>query len=121
MGKKITLRLLFVIALLVLNNVGVNAEARKFSSEINRKLKLLKKPTIKNGDIIDCVDIYKQPAFDHPALKNHKIEFCLKFGTKVEAVQREPFPFAELGGKNYCGLLPPRALWKGRPADKHNE
>nr|XP_023886998.1 uncharacterized protein LOC111999112 [Quercus suber] len=79
MGKKITLRLLFVIALLVLNNVGVNAEARKFSSEINRKLKLLKKPTIKSiksedGDIIDCVDIYKQPAFDHPALKNHKIE-----------------------------------------------
>jgi len=27
-----------------------------------------------NGDIIDCVDIYKQPAFDHPALKNHKIQ-----------------------------------------------
>ncbi|KAI3525670.1 hypothetical protein L1887_04648 [Cichorium endivia] len=27
-----------------------------------------------NGDIIDCVDIYKQPAFDHPALKNHIIQ-----------------------------------------------
>lgn len=27
-----------------------------------------------DGDIIDCVDIYKQPAFDHPALKNHKIQ-----------------------------------------------
>ncbi|KAK7853107.1 hypothetical protein CFP56_036863 [Quercus suber] len=27
-----------------------------------------------DGDIINCVDIYKQPAFDHPALKNHKIE-----------------------------------------------
>ncbi|XP_075650899.1 protein neprosin-like [Castanea sativa] len=79
MGKKITLRLLFVIALLVLGNVGVKAKARKFSSEINRKLKLLNKPAIKSiksedGDIIDCIDIYKQPAFDHPALKNHKIE-----------------------------------------------
>ncbi|KAF5181340.1 Nep-interacting protein [Thalictrum thalictroides] len=27
-----------------------------------------------HGDIYDCVDIYKQPAFDHPALKNHKIQ-----------------------------------------------
>ncbi|KAL8234494.1 hypothetical protein R6Q59_020594 [Mikania micrantha] len=29
---------------------------------------------IRDGDIIDCVDIYKQPAFDHPALKNHTIQ-----------------------------------------------
>ena len=48
MGKKITLRLLFVIALLVLSSVGVKAEARKFSSEINKKLKLLNKPAIKS-------------------------------------------------------------------------
>ncbi|XP_068653556.1 protein neprosin-like [Aristolochia californica] len=27
-----------------------------------------------DGDIIDCVDIYKQPAFDHPDLKNHTIQ-----------------------------------------------
>lgn len=26
------------------------------------------------GDVIDCVDIYKQPAFDHPLLKDHKIQ-----------------------------------------------
>ncbi|GLT69274.1 hypothetical protein SLA2020_414360 [Shorea laevis] len=25
--------------------------------------------TIENGDMIDCVDIYQQPAFDHPLLK----------------------------------------------------
>ena len=42
----------------------------------------------KDGDIIDCVDIYKQPAFDHPALKNHTIQvyivyqiFVYKWGT----------------------------------------
>ncbi|KAF7841717.1 protein NDL1-like isoform X3 [Senna tora] len=28
---------------------------------------------VKMGDIIDCIDIYKQPAFDHPSLKHHKI------------------------------------------------
>nr|XP_043622257.1 uncharacterized protein LOC122593865 [Erigeron canadensis] len=29
-----------------------------------------------DGDIIDCVDIYKQPAFNHPALKNHMIQMA---------------------------------------------
>lgn len=28
----------------------------------------------KGGDIIDCVDIYKQPAFNSPLLKDHKIQ-----------------------------------------------
>jgi len=28
----------------------------------------------KNGDMIDCVDIYQQPAFDHPLLKDHIIQ-----------------------------------------------
>ncbi|CAI9093615.1 OLC1v1029162C1 [Oldenlandia corymbosa var. corymbosa] len=27
-----------------------------------------------DGDVIDCVDIYKQPALNHPALRNHKIQ-----------------------------------------------
>ncbi|XP_042506748.1 uncharacterized protein LOC122083120 isoform X3 [Macadamia integrifolia] len=41
--------------------------------------KFLNRPAIKsiettNGDIFECVDIYKQPAFDHPRLKNHTIQ-----------------------------------------------
>ncbi|XP_027356576.1 uncharacterized protein LOC113865947 [Abrus precatorius] len=52
--------------------------------EIEAKLKLLNKPALKtikseDGDIIDCVDIYKQPAFDHPALKNHTIKMIPDF------------------------------------------
>ncbi|XP_062098504.1 protein neprosin-like [Humulus lupulus] len=47
--------------------------------EVDLKLKLLNKPPLKtikssDGDIIDCIDMYKQPAFDHPALKNHTIQ-----------------------------------------------
>ncbi|XP_040986170.1 uncharacterized protein LOC121234330 [Juglans microcarpa x Juglans regia] len=47
--------------------------------EIDRQLKILNKPYIKSiktteGDIFDCIDIYKQPAFDHPLLKNHSIQ-----------------------------------------------
>ncbi|KMT01720.1 hypothetical protein BVRB_9g211750 [Beta vulgaris subsp. vulgaris] len=29
-----------------------------------------------NGDVVDCVDVYKQPAFNHPLMKNHKIEIA---------------------------------------------
>ncbi|GLT69278.1 hypothetical protein SLA2020_414390 [Shorea laevis] len=28
----------------------------------------------KDGEVIDCVDIYQQPAFNHPLLKNHSIQ-----------------------------------------------
>ncbi|KAF5478246.1 hypothetical protein F2P56_004822 [Juglans regia] len=47
--------------------------------EIDRQLKILNRPYIKSiktveGDIFDCIDIYKQPAFDHPLLKNHSIQ-----------------------------------------------
>ena len=27
-----------------------------------------------DGDVYDCVDIYKQPAMNHPLLKNHIIQ-----------------------------------------------
>ncbi|KAI9107061.1 hypothetical protein K1719_022589 [Acacia pycnantha] len=54
------------------------------SNDIDTALKLLNKPALKTiqsdaGDIIDCVDIYKQPAFDHPTLKNNKIQMAPSF------------------------------------------
>ncbi|XVE53780.1 hypothetical protein DITRI_Ditri03aG0029800 [Diplodiscus trichospermus] len=33
-----------------------------------------------DGDIIDCIDIYRQPALDHPALRYHIIQ---KLGSDV--------------------------------------
>ena len=37
-----------------------------------------------DGDIIDCVDIHQQPAFDHPLLKNHiiQVNFFIVFPTR---------------------------------------
>lgn len=29
-----------------------------------------------DGDVIDCVHISHQPAFDHPFLRNHTIQVC---------------------------------------------
>ncbi|XP_052171460.1 uncharacterized protein LOC127787447 [Diospyros lotus] len=47
--------------------------------EIQNHLKQLNKPPLKSfnspdGDIIDCVHISSQPAFDHPLLKNHTVQ-----------------------------------------------
>ncbi|KAI3844629.1 hypothetical protein MKX03_026731 [Papaver bracteatum] len=47
--------------------------------EIERQLRDLNKKPVKTiitevGDVIDCIDIYKQPAFDNPLLKDHKIQ-----------------------------------------------
>ncbi|XP_057869008.2 protein neprosin [Cryptomeria japonica] len=48
-------------------------------SQVLEHLRKINKPATKSiespdGDIIDCIDRYKQPAFDHPLLKNHKIQ-----------------------------------------------
>ncbi|XP_061357134.1 protein neprosin-like [Gastrolobium bilobum] len=61
---------------------NLQVEARASSTleiEIEAKLNQFNKPAVKSiksgdGDMIDCVDIYKQPGFDHPSLKNHKIQ-----------------------------------------------
>ncbi|CAL5204835.1 unnamed protein product [Lathyrus oleraceus] len=67
--------------------IEFKVEARALSSldrEIEARLKLLNKPAVKSiksedGDIIDCVSIYKQPALDHSALKNHTIKMMPDF------------------------------------------
>ncbi|KAF4390089.1 hypothetical protein G4B88_005007 [Cannabis sativa] len=68
---------------------------------IDFKLKLLNKPPLKtikssDGDIIDCIDIYKQPAFDHPALKNHTIQ--VEGSIPIRRIQRKDL--VRLGNSN---------------------
>ncbi|CAL0303632.1 unnamed protein product [Lupinus luteus] len=51
--------------------------------DLDRQLKLINKPPLKtihtDGYIVDCIDINKQPAFDNPLLKNHKIQLKPSF------------------------------------------
>ncbi|KAA8515744.1 hypothetical protein F0562_018645 [Nyssa sinensis] len=56
---------------------GFSSSRQKF--EVKKHLERLNKPPLKSiksqdGDIIDCVHISHQPAFDHPFLKNHTIQ-----------------------------------------------
>ncbi|PON75267.1 hypothetical protein TorRG33x02_245570 [Trema orientale] len=53
--------------------------SREEELEIEKQLKLLNKRSLKtiktqSGDVYDCI-FYKQPAFDHPLLKNHSYHF----------------------------------------------
>ncbi|XP_010923364.1 protein neprosin-like [Elaeis guineensis] len=59
--------------------IETKAQATMQQLRVQQYLKRLNKSTIKSikspdGDIIDCVHIYHQPAFDHPLLENHTIQ-----------------------------------------------
>ncbi|OIW17930.1 hypothetical protein TanjilG_17766 [Lupinus angustifolius] len=69
---------------LTLLSSGARLGASRHKFEVNKHLNLLNKPPVKtiqspDGDIIDCVRISNQPAFDHPFLKDHKIQMRPNF------------------------------------------
>ncbi|XP_022941230.1 uncharacterized protein LOC111446601 [Cucurbita moschata] len=91
--------------------------SQQLSVQIQKKLKLLNKPALhtiysEDGDIIDCVDIYKQPAFDHPALKNHTIQMEPDWGVdwKMSVEQNEPFQVWQRSGRCPEGTIPIRRV-----------
>ncbi|XP_043692750.1 uncharacterized protein LOC122643164 [Telopea speciosissima] len=58
---------------------GRKGFSNKEDSELEMMLKIINKPAkriikTEEGDVYGCVDINKQPAFDHPLLKNHTIQ-----------------------------------------------
>ncbi|KAF9599498.1 hypothetical protein IFM89_038592 [Coptis chinensis] len=72
---------LLIVSLLVLTTyvVGGKALSKEEDLELEKQLNSLNKPPVKtiqeeNGDLFDCIGINKQPAFDHPLLKDHKIQ-----------------------------------------------
>ncbi|KAF8400307.1 hypothetical protein HHK36_013604 [Tetracentron sinense] len=107
---------------------GVEGEtiiSEEEDAELERQLKIINKPAIKvikthYGDIYDCVDINKQPAFDHPLLKNHKIQmrptsFPKGLFDKASSVEEASNVMpSEIGLKNSCppGSVPIRRTQK---------
>ncbi|XP_058106302.1 protein neprosin-like [Magnolia sinica] len=99
-GRMVLLALFFIIL-----RDGVygkrNTASMEKDLEVERKLKLLNKPAVKSirskdGDIIDCVDIYKQPAFDHPLLKNHTIHMTPGRGLQRVTNKEKPSSTVEI-------------------------
>ncbi|XP_042401459.1 uncharacterized protein LOC121991534 [Zingiber officinale] len=73
------------------NNIPLTEEE---DLELENELQSLNKPPVKTlksftGDLFDCIEMYKQPAFDHPALKNHKLQIRPSFQTKNNVTMDE--------------------------------
>ncbi|PIN25171.1 hypothetical protein CDL12_02114 [Handroanthus impetiginosus] len=80
-----------------------NLEVKKHLSQLNKpSLKSIKSP---DGDIIDCVHISHQPAFDHPLLKNHTIQMRPNYHPEGLFTQSKTV------GKKQNGPKPITQLW----------
>ncbi|RVW89491.1 hypothetical protein CK203_043624 [Vitis vinifera] len=85
-----------------------NALSLPFVEEILHR-GTLKTLQIEDGDAIDCVDIYQQPAFDHPLLKNHTIQMkpsSYPSGIKADDSQAKLFQPWHGHGKCPEGTIP---------------
>ncbi|ESW13893.1 hypothetical protein PHAVU_008G235200, partial [Phaseolus vulgaris] len=62
----------------------------------------------KFGDIVDCIDIYKQPAFDHPLLKDHKLQIKPNFQIEKTSMNNSPIESVFGFDKDICppGTIP---------------
>ncbi|KAK7352521.1 hypothetical protein VNO80_17943 [Phaseolus coccineus] len=119
-GTVLFLWVLFAVCL------RLNVEAKPSSTletQIEAKLKQLNKPAVKtikseDGDIIDCVNIYDQPAFDHPALENHTIKMMpdylleLENSNTEEGLKLEIFQTWQKSGSCPKGTIPIRRIVK---------
>ncbi|WJX59528.1 hypothetical protein P8452_44838 [Trifolium repens] len=82
--------LFFVLYLVTSTTVYTVDSLQRISKddlELERQLSLINKSPVKSihvdaGYIVDCVDINKQPAFDHPLLQNHKLQIKPSFERK---------------------------------------
>ncbi|KDP43847.1 hypothetical protein JCGZ_20857 [Jatropha curcas] len=63
---------------------------------------------VEDGDIIECVDIYKQPAFTHPLLKYHKIQMRPSSNPSGIIRRNNTIPFQHWNMKGKCpkGTIP---------------
>ncbi|CAL5442435.1 unnamed protein product [Camellia sinensis] len=107
---------------------GIEGDRRSLTKEedleLEEQLKRLNKPAVKTirndyGDIYDCVDFYKQPAFDHPLLKNHTFHFQMKPTSlpkrtrdRVSSKVSKPLHIGLKGGGCPVGTVPIRRTTK---------
>ncbi|KAK8717215.1 hypothetical protein V6N13_044491 [Hibiscus sabdariffa] len=88
-NRRKTMRFLLLLLVFFFTEMAAPSTASRSTSstqnlEVQTQLKLLNKPAVKSikspdGDIIDCIELAHQPAFDHPLFKDHKIQMAPNF------------------------------------------
>ncbi|KOM47096.1 hypothetical protein LR48_Vigan07g080000 [Vigna angularis] len=100
---------------------GIQHTLQEEDLELEREFQLINKSPLKSihtkyGFIVDCIDIYKQPVFDHPLLKNHKLQRKPSFQNSFEkvTVKNSSTKFAFGLEKDECprGTVPIRRITK---------
>ncbi|KAJ3684865.1 hypothetical protein LUZ61_014029 [Rhynchospora tenuis] len=75
----VILSIFLVLGTNATNGIGVGGEVGKKNLGIEKQVRMLNKPYVtsfktEGRDRFDCVEIRKQPAFDHPLLKHHVLQ-----------------------------------------------
>jgi hypothetical protein len=75
-------------------NAAERARMEKYVAELQSSKKVVKSFPGLSGEIIDCVDVYGQPALTRPEMKGHQIQFAPSTEppgeTALEGQKREP-------------------------------
>nr|XP_027069376.1 uncharacterized protein LOC113694717 [Coffea arabica] len=131
------MKLFYFFILLSMMNL---CDASSKKTQVRKTLSSSKKIPVKSikspdGDIIDCINIYHQPAFDHPLLKNHTILMRPSLQPRKGPIGGgEPFKsnshgqedknpinqLWQLGGRCPEGTIPIRRYQKARYAKKEH-
>ncbi|KAH6831136.1 hypothetical protein C2S53_009331 [Perilla frutescens var. hirtella] len=105
-------------------------ESVKFDRETNfHKSHAILSIQSEDGDTIDCIDIIKQPAFDHPALRDHKIQMSpshnVEMQTAADTNRGSPaIVTAQIwhrSGSCPKGTIPVRRVQKNHPSKGHSD
>ncbi|KAL0558126.1 hypothetical protein IC582_006691 [Cucumis melo] len=109
-GDGLMFKMLVVILTVIVCGV---VEVGSLSKHESKKMNSLRKQATKSiqsedGDIIDCVSIYDQPAFDHPALRNHTIQMAPTYDPTMDKHSKKATAEKEgMGEKNSMGVKQP--------------
>ncbi|XP_022961958.1 uncharacterized protein LOC111462577 isoform X1 [Cucurbita moschata] len=112
MGKRFLLGMLIVTLTVIVCGA---VEGGSLSKQKSMRMNSLRKQAIKSirsedGDIIDCVSIYDQPAFDHPALRNHTIQLAPTYDPTIDEHSKKAT--AEREGKEEKNSMVVKQTWR---------
>ncbi|CAH8263461.1 unnamed protein product [Arabidopsis lyrata] len=115
--------LLFLLGYILYINRFVDAEIlQTFSGfKIEEQLKVVNKPATKiiktiHGDSYRCVDFYRQPAFDHPSMKNHLFHYEMGRPSSLQTSRANNGKFGYLWKNGIgcpIGTVPIKTIAKG--------
>ncbi|GMI99355.1 hypothetical protein like AT1G55360 [Hibiscus trionum] len=127
MGIQYLLSRMFMLCMSMVFSIDMASSSSSQNLQVQDQLKILNKPAVwsiksSDGDIIDCINITHQPAFDHPLLRNHTIQVTPSFHPEGVSAQKQGIGSSSsrtnsqlwhLNGRCPKGTIPIRRTRKG--------